>query len=89
MPWGEWSVMDMDASDSDDGPIYWVRPGEQVNYSYGKIIDQISFSADPHRWIERRQEEEIRVFIWTTEESSDYQVGFFFEIFEENIVGFL
>ncbi|PAV63549.1 hypothetical protein WR25_20826 [Diploscapter pachys] len=30
MPWGEWSVMDMDASDSDDGPIYWVRPGEQL-----------------------------------------------------------
>jgi hypothetical protein len=30
-PWGEWSVFDeKDPGDSDDGPIFWVRPGEQV-----------------------------------------------------------
>lgn len=31
MPWGEWSGADLESpSDSDDGPIFWVRPGEQV-----------------------------------------------------------
>ncbi|CAD6186657.1 unnamed protein product [Caenorhabditis auriculariae] len=31
MPWGEWSSMKMgDVTESDDGPIYWVRPGEQL-----------------------------------------------------------
>lgn len=31
MPWGEWSSADMDSpADSDDGPIFWVRPGEQL-----------------------------------------------------------
>uniref|UniRef100_A0A8R1XV67 Round spermatid basic protein 1-like protein n=1 Tax=Onchocerca volvulus TaxID=6282 RepID=A0A8R1XV67_ONCVO len=31
MPWGEWSGADLESpSDSDDGPIFWVRPGEQM-----------------------------------------------------------
>ncbi|CAB3397860.1 unnamed protein product [Caenorhabditis bovis] len=33
MPWGEWSYlsdMQKNISDSDDGPIYWIRPGEQL-----------------------------------------------------------
>ena len=31
MPWGEWSVAhNEDPAESDDGPIYWIRPGEQV-----------------------------------------------------------
>ncbi|KAM3726271.1 Lysine-specific demethylase RSBN1L [Dirofilaria immitis] len=31
MPWGEWSRADLESpSDSDDGPIFWVRPGEQM-----------------------------------------------------------
>lgn len=31
MPWGEYSCAEMDSpADSDDGPIFWVRPGEQV-----------------------------------------------------------
>ncbi|VDO33755.1 unnamed protein product [Onchocerca flexuosa] len=31
MPWGKWSGADLESpSDSDDGPIFWVRPGEQM-----------------------------------------------------------
>uniref|UniRef100_A0A1I7XRT6 JmjC domain-containing protein n=1 Tax=Heterorhabditis bacteriophora TaxID=37862 RepID=A0A1I7XRT6_HETBA len=31
MPWGEWSTVKMHSvTESDDGPIYWVRPGEQL-----------------------------------------------------------
>uniref|UniRef100_F1KSE3 Round spermatid basic protein 1-like protein n=1 Tax=Ascaris suum TaxID=6253 RepID=F1KSE3_ASCSU len=31
MPWGEYSCAEMDSpADSDDGPIFWVRPGEQL-----------------------------------------------------------
>lgn len=31
MPWGEWShLKGMAPTDSDDGPIFWVRPGEQM-----------------------------------------------------------
>uniref|UniRef100_A0A914ZN04 Round spermatid basic protein 1-like protein n=1 Tax=Parascaris univalens TaxID=6257 RepID=A0A914ZN04_PARUN len=31
MPWGEYSWAEMDSpADSDDGPIFWVRPGEQL-----------------------------------------------------------
>uniref|UniRef100_A0A8L8K1V4 JmjC domain-containing protein n=1 Tax=Heligmosomoides polygyrus TaxID=6339 RepID=A0A8L8K1V4_HELPZ len=31
MPWGEWSALHLDnITECDDGPIFWVRPGEQV-----------------------------------------------------------
>uniref|UniRef100_A0A0N4X5G2 JmjC domain-containing protein n=1 Tax=Haemonchus placei TaxID=6290 RepID=A0A0N4X5G2_HAEPC len=31
MPWGEWSALHLDSvTECDDGPIFWVRPGEQV-----------------------------------------------------------
>ncbi|VDN01065.1 unnamed protein product [Thelazia callipaeda] len=31
MPWSEWSAAGLESpSDSDDGPIFWVRPGEQM-----------------------------------------------------------
>jgi hypothetical protein len=31
MPWGEWSAVDISSpADSDDGPIFWIRPGEQL-----------------------------------------------------------
>ncbi|VDN57474.1 unnamed protein product [Dracunculus medinensis] len=30
MPWSELSIMDHEESESDDGPIFWVRPGEQT-----------------------------------------------------------
>uniref|UniRef100_A0A914WKU1 Uncharacterized protein n=1 Tax=Plectus sambesii TaxID=2011161 RepID=A0A914WKU1_9BILA len=31
MPWGEWSAVPLGApTESDDGPILWVRPGEQL-----------------------------------------------------------
>ena len=31
MPWGEWSASRLDTpTESDDGPIFWVRPGEQL-----------------------------------------------------------
>uniref|UniRef100_A0A0K0DJY1 JmjC domain-containing protein n=1 Tax=Angiostrongylus cantonensis TaxID=6313 RepID=A0A0K0DJY1_ANGCA len=30
MPWGEWSTLNLDnITECDDGPIFWVRPGEQ------------------------------------------------------------
>lgn len=32
MPWSELSIMDHEESESDDGPIFWVRPGEQVSF---------------------------------------------------------
>lgn len=35
MPWGNWSAAGLESpSDSDDGPIFWVRPGEQVGLWY-------------------------------------------------------
>uniref|UniRef100_A0A914RFY3 Uncharacterized protein n=1 Tax=Parascaris equorum TaxID=6256 RepID=A0A914RFY3_PAREQ len=38
MPWGEYSWAEMDSpADSDDGPIFWVRPGEQVSSNF-KLI---------------------------------------------------
>lgn len=30
MPWGEKSIVQMDPRLSNDGPILWVRPGEQL-----------------------------------------------------------
>ncbi|CAJ0604475.1 unnamed protein product [Cylicocyclus nassatus] len=31
MPWGEWSALQLDTiTECDDGPIFWVRPGEQL-----------------------------------------------------------
>ncbi|KAK5964767.1 hypothetical protein GCK32_006053 [Trichostrongylus colubriformis] len=31
MPWGEWSALHLDTvTECDDGPIFWVRPGEQL-----------------------------------------------------------
>ncbi|EYC32735.1 hypothetical protein Y032_0002g1069 [Ancylostoma ceylanicum] len=31
MPWGEWSTLHLDTiTECDDGPIFWVRPGEQL-----------------------------------------------------------
>ncbi|KJH43401.1 hypothetical protein DICVIV_10578 [Dictyocaulus viviparus] len=31
MPWGEWSTLHLNKiTESDDGPIFWVRPGEQL-----------------------------------------------------------
>uniref|UniRef100_A0A7I4YRL8 Zf-C3H1 domain-containing protein n=1 Tax=Haemonchus contortus TaxID=6289 RepID=A0A7I4YRL8_HAECO len=31
MPWGEWSALHLDSvTECDDGPIFWVRPGEQL-----------------------------------------------------------
>ncbi|KAJ1359437.1 hypothetical protein KIN20_018168 [Parelaphostrongylus tenuis] len=31
MPWGEWSTLNLDnITECDDGPIFWVRPGEQL-----------------------------------------------------------
>ncbi|KHJ80815.1 hypothetical protein OESDEN_19505 [Oesophagostomum dentatum] len=31
MPWGEWSALHLDEiTECDDGPIFWVRPGEQL-----------------------------------------------------------
>ncbi|WKY07913.1 hypothetical protein Q1695_007423 [Nippostrongylus brasiliensis] len=31
MPWGEWSALQLDnVTECDDGPIFWVRPGEQL-----------------------------------------------------------
>ncbi|PIO56782.1 hypothetical protein TELCIR_21817, partial [Teladorsagia circumcincta] len=31
MPWGEWSALHIDnVTECDDGPIFWVRPGEQL-----------------------------------------------------------
>lgn len=37
MPWGSSSSTPMgDPSESDDGPIYWVRPGEQVRHGFMK-----------------------------------------------------
>lgn len=31
MPWGKWSYVKMERrNDSNDGPIMWIRPGEQL-----------------------------------------------------------
>lgn len=30
MPWGKMSIVQMDPRMSNDGPILWVRPGEQL-----------------------------------------------------------
>lgn len=30
MPWGSLSVIQMKRQESNDGPIFWVRPGEQL-----------------------------------------------------------
>lgn len=30
MPWGDKSILRCKITDSDDGPIFWVRPGEQL-----------------------------------------------------------
>lgn len=30
MPWGKMSIVQMDPRLSNDGPILWVRPGEQL-----------------------------------------------------------
>ena len=30
MPWGKLSVVQMDPRLSNDGPILWIRPGEQL-----------------------------------------------------------
>lgn len=30
MPWGKLSIVQMDPRLSNDGPILWVRPGEQL-----------------------------------------------------------
>lgn len=30
MPWGALSVIHMDRKESNDGPILWCRPGEQL-----------------------------------------------------------
>lgn len=30
MPWGPLSAVEMDPQESNDGPILWIRPGEQL-----------------------------------------------------------
>lgn len=38
MPWGEWSYLKLASiTECDDGPIFWVRPGEQVKFTSSSI----------------------------------------------------
>lgn len=30
MPWGPMSAVEMEPKESNDGPILWIRPGEQL-----------------------------------------------------------
>ncbi|KAK6054676.1 hypothetical protein COOONC_07819 [Cooperia oncophora] len=40
MPWGEWSALHLDTvTECDDGPIFWVRPGEQSLRTPGLLFE--------------------------------------------------